>query len=318
MRKLPFLAVVLATGCATSPTGRSQLILLPDDQMATLGAQAFDQMKVDEPVSSDPALNQYVQCISNAILSGSGLDSGGAWEIVVFDSDLVNAFALPGAKIGVYTGMIRFAQEPRPARRRDRPRDRACHRSALQRAGQRAAGGGHRPGGTGDGARRLSDQPEHAQRSSSPGWGSATSSGARCPTAARRSPRPTSSASSCWPTAGFDPERGPGAVGRSWPRGARAPPSSCRRTPSPDRRAADLRERLPDVQSKYDGGPSRGPQAGLHRGRHSPAGAERRRIAGNSARAKARSPWTDTPCWNAWSWSVGASCSHPMTCHRGP
>ena len=102
----------VALACATSPTGRRQLILLPEDQMAALGVQAFDQIKTEEPVSKDPAANRYVQCISNAILSATGLSEGQAWEVVVFDSDQVNAFALPGAKIGVYTGMIRFAETP--------------------------------------------------------------------------------------------------------------------------------------------------------------------------------------------------------------
>ena len=36
----------LAYSCATTPTGRSQLKLLPDGQMAQMGDQAFTQMVV--------------------------------------------------------------------------------------------------------------------------------------------------------------------------------------------------------------------------------------------------------------------------------
>ena len=33
-----------------------------------------------------------------------------AWEVVVFDSDQLNAFALPGKKIGVYSGLLKAAR----------------------------------------------------------------------------------------------------------------------------------------------------------------------------------------------------------------
>ena len=34
----------------------------------------------------------------------------GQWEVVVFDDEQVNAFALPGGKIGVYTGLLNVAE----------------------------------------------------------------------------------------------------------------------------------------------------------------------------------------------------------------
>jgi hypothetical protein len=39
------LGVALASGCATSPTGRSQLVLMPDSQMEQMGLQAFTNIK---------------------------------------------------------------------------------------------------------------------------------------------------------------------------------------------------------------------------------------------------------------------------------
>lgn len=99
----------LTVSCATSPTGRNQLILLPDDQVATMGATAFDELKVNEPLSRDAGLDGYVKCISNAILAANQDQVSGTWEVATFESDQVNAFALPGQKIGVYAGMARFA-----------------------------------------------------------------------------------------------------------------------------------------------------------------------------------------------------------------
>lgn len=95
------------SGCQTSPTGRKQLILLPDDQLDAMGAQSFQELKTQTPIERDPASNAYVKCVANAITSALG---SGNWEVVVFKDDSANAFALPGGKIGVHTGMLKVAQ----------------------------------------------------------------------------------------------------------------------------------------------------------------------------------------------------------------
>jgi predicted Zn-dependent protease len=95
----------LLAGCATSPTGRSQLMLMPDSQMNQMGLQAFDNIKGKTPVESNRTTNQYVQCVANAITR----EVRGTWEVVVFKDDSANAFALPGGKIGVNTGLLKVA-----------------------------------------------------------------------------------------------------------------------------------------------------------------------------------------------------------------
>ncbi|QDP01583.1 M48 family metallopeptidase [Thalassotalea sp. PS06] len=95
------------TACSTSPTGRRQLLMHSPDELNQMGARSFDEMKKQETISTDPAVNKFVQCVADAITVN--VDSSvhqGTWEVVVFDSDMVNAFALPGGKIGVYTGIL--------------------------------------------------------------------------------------------------------------------------------------------------------------------------------------------------------------------
>ncbi|MCG9579560.1 M48 family metallopeptidase [Vibrio tubiashii] len=103
-------AAMAMTACTSSPTGRNQLLLFSDSDMSSLGAQSFEQMKKELKVSSDAKTNAYVQCVTDSITQHvpkqPGFDS---WEVVVFDSDQVNAFALPGGKIGVYTGLLKVA-----------------------------------------------------------------------------------------------------------------------------------------------------------------------------------------------------------------
>lgn len=104
---------IVLFACATSPLGRKQLILLPDSQMDQLGAQSFAELKRGQSISRDASVNAYVQCVSKPLLavSGSALPAE-RWEIVVFNEDSANAFALPGGKIGVHTGLLKVATTP--------------------------------------------------------------------------------------------------------------------------------------------------------------------------------------------------------------
>lgn len=105
-----FASVITLTACSSSPTGRQQVLLFSNQDMSRLGAQSFEQLKEQETISRDHKTNQYVQCVTNALTTKLGPSSGfGQWEVVVFDSEQVNAFALPGGKIGVYTGLLDVA-----------------------------------------------------------------------------------------------------------------------------------------------------------------------------------------------------------------
>ena len=104
-----WIAVLLLSACATSPTGRSQLTLLPDSQMNAMGNQAFEEMQQKTPRETDPKLTAYVSCVAKAVTSELS-DNGGAWDVVLFKDDAVNAFALPGGHIGVYTGLLKAAK----------------------------------------------------------------------------------------------------------------------------------------------------------------------------------------------------------------
>jgi predicted Zn-dependent protease len=70
-------------------------------------------MKRHTPLSPSPRLQSYVECIAWSIIDVlddpyKQLD----WEVVVFDDDAMNAFAMPGGKVGVFTGILRVADTP--------------------------------------------------------------------------------------------------------------------------------------------------------------------------------------------------------------
>ena len=107
---MALLLLLALSGCATSPTGRSQLTMFSEQQMASMGQASFQQMKQEEKVYRHPATQKYVQCVSDALFAVSSTQV--IWEIVVFDKDSPNAFALPGQKIGIYRGMLNLADNP--------------------------------------------------------------------------------------------------------------------------------------------------------------------------------------------------------------
>ena len=105
------LVVLAIAGCATTPTGRRQLKLMPDSQMNSMGLSSFEELKKTTPIEKDAAWNQYIRCIVNPLLAVSEDTTGASdWETVVFRDDSPNAFALPGGKIGVHTGMLKVAK----------------------------------------------------------------------------------------------------------------------------------------------------------------------------------------------------------------
>ena len=103
------LSVSLAA-CTTSPTGRSQLTLMSDEQLDQMGAQAFAEYQQKRPTVGG-APYRLVQCVTDAIvrtLPPQAQDGG--WQVRVFQDDSANAFALPGGYVGVNTGLLAITE----------------------------------------------------------------------------------------------------------------------------------------------------------------------------------------------------------------
>jgi metalloendopeptidase OMA1, mitochondrial len=103
------LAAVLA-GCQAAPvTGRQQLIVLPESQDAQMGLDAYQQILSESKISKDPTLNRRVQEVGRRIAAVSPHPEW-EWQFTVIENDEPNAFALPGGKVGVNTGLFQVAK----------------------------------------------------------------------------------------------------------------------------------------------------------------------------------------------------------------
>ena len=106
------LLVMLLSGCTTVPeTGRRQIIISSPAEEAQQGLTAFAQIKQEEKISDNVMYSDQVTRIGKRIAESVGRDLPHTkWEFVVFESDDINAFALPGGKVGVYTGLIKLVE----------------------------------------------------------------------------------------------------------------------------------------------------------------------------------------------------------------
>ena len=108
------------SGCETNPyTGRSQLLMTSVSEDMQLGTQAYQQVKNDPKVrlSQDPREIEPVKRVAAHIIEAAKRSKYGEmakqfqWEVTVIKDDkTMNAFALPGGKIAVYTGIFPVAK----------------------------------------------------------------------------------------------------------------------------------------------------------------------------------------------------------------
>lgn len=82
--------------------------LVSEQEVTALSLQTWQRIKEDTPVADSPEQQQRVARIGRRIVDAAGLGAQD-WEFVVFQGEQVNAFALPGGRVGVYQGLLQLA-----------------------------------------------------------------------------------------------------------------------------------------------------------------------------------------------------------------
>jgi len=109
---LALVVVALApSGCETVPyTGRRQLQLVSPNEEAQMGVQSYQEIVGKATLSNDSTNNALVQRVGSRIAAVTGLDY--KWEFrLIADDKQANAFALPGGKVAVYTGILPITRD---------------------------------------------------------------------------------------------------------------------------------------------------------------------------------------------------------------
>lgn len=100
------LALFLLIGCATTPeSDSSALILIPFSQEVAMGDQAYQDILKKEKLSTDKRLAAIVERVGIRLAKVSSMPDL-KWEFNLIESEQQNAFALPGGKVAIYTGIL--------------------------------------------------------------------------------------------------------------------------------------------------------------------------------------------------------------------
>ena len=99
-------------GCYEVPvTGRRAINLVDDKDVAKLSTTMFDDMKRQHRVSRDKTRQEQLARVGARISRVVFWDMPDAdWEFIVFDVPQINAFAMAGGKVGVFTGLFKIIQ----------------------------------------------------------------------------------------------------------------------------------------------------------------------------------------------------------------
>ena len=101
---LAFVAFLLAA-CSSQPTYQQ------DAEMRAEAARAFNQMRASMPLVTDRPTIDFVACVAQAVVEVLEPPYNDIeWELAIFESESVNAFAMPGGKIGVLSGILRVTE----------------------------------------------------------------------------------------------------------------------------------------------------------------------------------------------------------------
>lgn len=138
-------SVVALTGCAENVhLGRSQLMLVSDDQLAAMSRGTWQQVTQKYRPVRQSSEARKVERVGARIVDASGLGKGKNrdWQFTVLDSKQVNAFVLPGGQVAFFSGIMdKFANEDQLATVMGHEVGHVAGRHAAERASQQMLAG---------------------------------------------------------------------------------------------------------------------------------------------------------------------------------
>lgn len=117
---LMFSLMLFIASCSTVPlTGRRQFNLVPDSIINSMSLQSYNDFLAQNQVSQNQQQSDMVLRVGSKIQHAveqysaeHDLDlEGYEWEFNLVQDDQVNAWAMPGGKVVVYTGLLPIAQD---------------------------------------------------------------------------------------------------------------------------------------------------------------------------------------------------------------
>lgn len=110
------MSALLATGCSTSPTGRSQFMIISPEAAVVQSQKAYattiQGLKKEDKLSDDSRLADRAQAITGRLITTAHeqfpRSRSWDWSVALIDDDeTVNAWCMAGGRMAVYTGLFK-------------------------------------------------------------------------------------------------------------------------------------------------------------------------------------------------------------------
>ncbi len=230
-------------------TGRRQLLTISEEKEITMGVEAYEQTLANEPKSQDQEIIDMVNRVGQRIANVADKPEYD-WEFRVIAKDVMNAFALPGGKVAVYEGILPICQdEAGLAVVMSHEVAHAIARHGGERMSQQQ--GVSVVGGVINAVSQKKTSEETTDKIMQV-YGGASKYGVILPFSRKHESEADAIGLILMAKAGYDPSVAPEFWERFSSQNGEKPPEWLSTHPADARRAADLRELLPEAMKYYD------------------------------------------------------------------
>ena len=240
---------VVAVGCRSVPmTGRKQLLVGSEAKEIEMGTQAYAELMAGETMSTNLEAAAMVERVGQRIAAASGR-SDYQWEFRLIAGSTPNAFCLPGGKVAVYEGILPVCQsEAGLAVVMSHEVAHALARHGGERMNQQMI-----VNGLGAGVNMVTGQMDAKKKQMINGaYGVASKYGVVLPYSRKHESEADSIGLTLMAQAGYDPSEAPHFWTRFASVGGAKPPEFLSTHPADAKRAAALREQLPEAMTAYN------------------------------------------------------------------
>jgi metalloendopeptidase OMA1, mitochondrial len=244
------LCSLMVSACATAPyTGRRQLMLTSTGQENTLGYQAFSQIRQQYKPSRDTQANAMVSRVGQRIADAANRPDY-RWEFVVFQDDTPNAFCLPGGKVGIFTGILKYTQDE--AGLATVISHEVAH-ALVRHAGERMSQGMMAQLGSLGVSAAMAGQSPYVASAAQQAYGVGANVGVLLPYSRKQESEADEVGLILMTKAGYDPEAAVGFWQRmvAGSKGKAKPPPFLSTHPTDERRIRDIQQIIPGIKEKY-------------------------------------------------------------------
>lgn len=234
-------------------TGRKQVMLSPESKEIAMGAEAYQELLAEEALSTNQEATEMVKRVGRRIAAVSDRDDYN-WEFQLISGPTKNAFCLPGGKVAIYEGILPVCgSEAGLAVVMSHEIAHALARHGGERMNHQAI-----VGGAGAllkmGSNTLEEKNKELLMA---GYGAVSKYGVVLPYSRKHESEADAIGLRLMAKAGYDPSEAPHFWDRFSQESGPKPPAFFSTHPSDARRAADLREQLPESLAIYKAAPEK-------------------------------------------------------------